>query len=85
MPVPDIEIMEDGQSQAYAKVSMEKQQWKAYVKEHVKKILKYKPEAVFVSGDVFYTYPVVRALRKKTHTCAYKHGKGREKLIIKLP
>ena len=29
MPVPDIEIMEDGQSQAYAKVSMEKQQWKA--------------------------------------------------------
>lgn len=85
MPVPDIEIMEDGQSQAYAKVSMEKQQWKAYVKEHVKKILKYKPEAVFVSGDVFYTYPVVRALRKKHIPVLTSMEKGGKKLIIKLP
>ena len=85
MPVPDIEIMEDGQSQAYAKVSMEKQQWKAYVKEHVKKILKYKPEAVFVSGDVFYTYPVVRALRKKHIPVLTSMVKDGKKLIIKLP
>lgn len=85
MPVPDIEIMEDGQSQAYAKVSMEKQQWKAYVKEHVKKILKYKPEAVFVSGDVFYTYPVVRALRKKHIPVLTSMEKDGKKLIIKLP
>lgn len=84
MPVPDIEIMEDGQSQAYAKVSMEKQQWKAYVKEHVKKILKYKPEAVFVSGDVFYTYPVVRALRKKHIPVLTSMEKDGKKLIIKL-
>lgn len=85
MPVPDIEIMEDGQSQAYAKVSMEKQQWKAYVKEHVKKILKYKPEAVFVSGDVFYTYPVVRVLRKKHIPVLTSMEKDGKKLIIKLP
>lgn len=85
MPVHDIEIMEDGQSQAYAKVSMEKQQWKAYVKEHVKKILKYKPEAVFVSGDVFYTYPVVRALRKKHIPVLTSMEKDGKKLIIKLP
>lgn len=85
MSVPDIEIMEDGQSQAYAKVSMEKQQWKAYVKEHVKKILKYKPEAVFVSGDVFYTYPVVRALRKKHIPVLTSMEKDGKKLIIKLP
>lgn len=85
MPVPDIEIMEDGQSQTYAKVSMEKQQWKAYVKEHVKKILKYKPEAVFVSGDVFYTYPVVRALRKKHIPVLTSMEKDGKKLIIKLP
>lgn len=85
MPVPDLEIVEDGQSQAYAKVSMEKQQWKAYVKEHVKKILKYKPEAVFVSGDVFYTYPVVRALRKKHIPVLTSMEKDGKKLIIKLP
>ena len=85
MPVPDIEIMEDGQSQPYAQVSMEKPQWKAYVKEHVKKILKYKPEAVFVSGDVFYTYPVVRALRKKHIPVLTSIEKDGKEYIIKLP
>ena len=70
MPVPDIEIMEDGQSQAYAKVSMEKQQWKAYVKEHVKKILKYKPEAVFcIRRCILYLSGCKSTQEKNTYLC----------------
>ena len=47
------------------KWTMEKQEWKNRIKAQVKAILKEKPEAVYVEGDVFSTYPVVHALRKK--------------------
>ena len=41
-PLPEVEIQG-----IYAEVSMEKQEWKARIKEQVKQILKYKPETVF--------------------------------------
>ena len=56
---PDLEIQG-----IYGEVSMEKQEWKAAVKEQVKKILKYKPEAVYVGNHTFAAYPVVHMLRK---------------------
>ena len=65
MPVPQLELTELDSETAYAEVLMEKPQWKAYVKEQVKRILKYRPEAVYVEGNAFETYPVIRALRKK--------------------
>lgn len=38
---------------------------KKYMKEFVKQILECKPEAVYVTADLFAAYPVVHALRKK--------------------
>lgn len=49
----------------YGEVLMEKQEWKSHIKEQVKQILKEKPEAVYVQGDVFRIYPIVHQLRKK--------------------
>lgn len=45
------------------------------IKVQVKEILKYKPEAVCVNGNVFSTYPVVHALRKKHVPGADNNGK----------
>ena len=58
--LPEVEIQG-----VYAEVTMEKQEWKSRVKEQVKQILKYKPEAVFVGENLFAAYPIVHALRKK--------------------
>ena len=69
----------------YGEVLMEKQEWKATVKEQVKQILKYKPEAVFVENNTFAAYPVVHMLRKKhipVLTLAEKDG---EKIIVRIP
>ena len=63
MALPELpELNEDG---IFTEVAMEKQEWKNRIKAQVKAILKEKPEAVYVEGEVFYTYPVVHALRKK--------------------
>lgn len=46
-----------------------KEDWKKYMKDFVKQVLEYKPEAVYVTADLFAAYPVVHALRK--NTCRY--------------
>ena len=46
--LPDLE--EQG---VYAEVAMEKEDWKKYIKEFVKQILECKPEAVYVTADLF--------------------------------
>ena len=64
---------------------MEKQEWKARIKDQVRKILKYKPEAVFVGENLFAAYPIVHALRKKhipVLTAAEKDG---QKLLVRIP
>ena len=69
----------------YGEILMEKQEWKAAVKEQVKQIMKYKPEAVFVGDNTFAAYPVVHMLRKKhipVLTLAEKDG---EKIIVRIP
>ena len=78
--LPELEIEDN-----YAEVALEKQDWKSYVKEQVRQILKYKPEAVYVQGNVFETYPIVHALRKKhipVLTMIEKEGK---KLVVRIP
>lgn len=69
----------------YAEVSMEKQEWKARIKEQVKQILKYKPEAVFVGENLFAAYPIVHALRKKHIPVLVLAEKDGQKLIVRIP
>ena len=79
------EIPELDQQGIYAEVALEKQEWRAYIKEFVKKILAYKPEAVYVQADLFGAYPVMHALRKKhvpVLTCVQKDGKN---MIVRIP
>ena len=78
--VPDLEIQG-----IYGEVSMEKQEWKAAVKEQVKKILKYKPEAVYVGNHTFVAYPVVHMLRKKHIPVLTMVEKDGRNLLVRIP
>lgn len=78
--LPELEIEDN-----YAEVALEKQDWKARVKEQVRQILKYKPEAVYVQGNVFETYPMVHALRKKHIPVLTMIEKAGRKLIVRIP
>ena len=78
--LPELEIEDN-----YAEVALEKQDWKARVKEQVRQILKYKPEAVYVQGNVFETYPMVHALRKKHIPVLTMIEKAERKLIVRIP
>ena len=69
----------------YGEISMEKQEWKARIKEQVKQILKYKPEAVFVGDCTFAAYPVVHMLRKKHIPVLTLVEKEGEKIIVRIP
>ena len=83
MALPELpELNEDG---IFTEVAMEKQEWKNRIKAQVKAILKEKPEAVYVEGEVFYTYPVVHALRKKHMPVLTVIKKEERKLLIKIP
>ena len=83
MALPELpELNEDG---IFTEVAMEKQEWKNRIKAQVKAILKEKPEAVYVEGEVFYTYPVVHALRKKHVQVLTMIKKEERKLLIKIP
>ena len=78
--LPELEIQG-----IYGEAVLEKQEWKSLIKEQVKKILKYKPEAVFVGENLFAAYPIVHSLRKKhipVLTLVQKDGK---KLIMRIP
>ena len=79
-PLPEVEIQG-----IYAEVSMEKQEWKARIKEQVKQILRYKPEAVFVGENLFAAYPIVHALRKKHIPVLVPAEKDGQKLLIRIP
>ena len=79
--LPELEMQD-----IYGEILMEKQEWKAVVKEQVKQILKYKPEAVFVGDNIFAAYPVVHILRKKhipVLTLAKK--KMEKRIIVRIP
>ena len=57
-------------------IAMEKADFKSYIKDYVKGILKYKPDAVYIEGELFIVYPVIRALHKKHIPVYSKHQKG---------
>ena len=80
MQLPELTV--DG---IYGEAAMDKQQWKNEVKENLKRILKQKPEAVYVEGNVFETYPIVHQLRKKYIPVLTMMEKDGQKLIIQIP
>lgn len=83
IPLPDIpELQIDG---IYGEVDMEKQQWKNRIKEQIKQILKEKPEAVYVEGSVFLTYPIVHQLRKKHIPVLTLVEQQGQKRIVRIP
>ena len=81
--LPDVpELIMQG---IYGEVAMEKQQWKSRIKDQMKQILKEKPEAVYVEGDVFFTYPIVHQLRKKHIPVLTLVEQGGEPYIVRIP
>ena len=78
--LPELEIQG-----IYGEVAIEKQEWKSLIKEQVKKILKYKPEAVFVGENLFAAYPIVHSLRKKHISVLTLVQKDGKKLIVRIP
>ena len=83
MDLPDVpELNLEG---IYGEVAMEKAEWKSLVKEQVKKILKVKPEAVYIEGNVFSTYPIIHILRKKHVPVLTTVEKDGEKRIVWIP
>ena len=69
----------------YGEILMEKQEWKAAVKDQVKMILKYKPEAVFVGNNTFAAYPVVHMLRKKHIPVLTLADKNGGHILVRIP
>ena len=69
----------------YGEVTMEKPEWKTYVKDQVKELLKTKPEAVYVNGNLFSLYPIVHQLRKKHIPVLTSSMKDGKKIIICIP
>ena len=83
MELPDLPPMEwDG---IYGESTLEKQEWKAQIKDQVKKILKSKPEAVYVQGDLFAVYPLIHALRKRHMPVLVMTEMEGEQKIVRIP
>ena len=83
LPVPQLpELTLNG---IYGELSMEKSRWKSHIKDQIKQILKYKPEAVFAGDDMFSLYPIVHALRKKHVPVLTAIEKDGRKLLIRIP
>lgn len=59
-------------------ITMEKSDFKSFIKDYVNSILKYKPDAIYIEGELLTVYPVIRMLRKKHIPVYVKHTNGEE-------
>ena len=83
LTVPELpELTMEG---SYCEIAMDKARWKSHIKDQIKQILKYKPEAVFAGDDMFSLYPIVHALRKKHVPVLTAVEKDGRKLLIRIP
>lgn len=83
LPVPQLpELTLNG---IYGELSMEKTEWKSFIKDRIKEILRYKPEAVFADNAMFSLYPIVHALRKKHIPVLTAVEKDGQKLLVRIP
>lgn len=83
IPLPELPPME--WNGIYGESALEKSEWKTLQKEFLKQLLKKKPEAVYVEGSVFETYPIVHLLRKKHIPVLTKAKRNGETVIIRVP
>lgn len=60
----------------FGEITMEEEDFKSYIKDYIKGILKYKPDAVYIEGELFIVYPVIQALHKKHIPVCVKQQKG---------
>lgn len=83
LPVPQLpELTLNG---IYGELSMEKTEWKSFIKNRIKEILRCKPEAVFADNAMFSLYPIVHALRKKHIPVLTAVEKDGQKLLVRIP
>ena len=61
---------------SFGEISMEKEEFTSYIKDYMKDILKHKPDVVYVEGELFIVYPIIRTLHKKHIPVYIKHQKG---------
>ena len=82
-PMPDSpELKIEG---SYAESVLEKTEWKTLLREYISDLLKEKPEAVCIGGDLFAAYPVMHQLRKKhipVLTASEQNGK---RILLRIP
>ena len=70
---------------SYAESVLEKTEWKTLLREYISDLLKEKPEAVCIGGDLFAAYPVMHQLRKKhipVLTASEQNGK---RILVRIP
>lgn len=66
-------------------ISMEKTDFKTYIKNYVKTVLKHKPDAIYIEGELLSTYPVIHALRKKHIPIYVKHPTENGLQFVRIP
>ena len=60
----------------FGEFSMEKSDFKSYINDYVKGILKYNPDTVYIEGELLIAYPVIWVLHKKHIPVYIKHQNG---------
>lgn len=70
---------------SYGESSLEKAEWKTLLREYIADLLKEKPEAVCVSGDLFSTYPVMHQLRKKHIPVLAVSEQNGKQILLRIP
>ena len=83
LPVPQLpELTLNG---IYGELSMEKTEWKSFIKDRIKEILRYKPEAVFADNAMFFPVSHRSCSAKKTYSRSYSSRKDGQKLLVRIP
>lgn len=82
---PDIPELGQSDDTNYLELQLEKGEWKQRQKDIVKKILREKPELVYVEGEAIATYPVTHLLRKKHIPITVKVEQGGKCKLVRIP
>ena len=82
---PDIPELSQIDDSVYLELKLEKGEWKQRQKDIVKKILREKPELVYVEGESIVTYPVIHLLRKKHVPVIIKIEQNGRERIVRIP
>ena len=85
MKQPDIPELSQIDDSVYLELKLEKGEWKQRQKDIVKKILREKPELVYVEGESIATYPVIHLLRKKHVPVIVKIEQNGRERIVRIP